>query len=214
MKGAEVKTLFRKLILLALVATTAACANRYRDASTGRSGDEVGQLLSQLQSSSQGGSGNLQQVINMIEQPGTAVYFAEAPGAMGPIHAVLPIDLSYLISPQVGAQPVSELRAWFIDQIDGDFHRNALVIQYVTSQGSGFEVFMDDAGAPGFIDEDGVFEVALRGSNNQLVLLTSFDADGELNELNDVIQLELSQLDQLGNVVGNAGQISSMEGFF
>lgn len=200
---------------LLIVSTHMACGHRWREAESGRSAEEVGQMLEQLQSSSSGTSSELQKAIDLIDQfPETAVYFAEAPGALGPIHAVLPIDTNSLLGEQINFSDLTEIRAFFLDLSTDEGHENILIFEYKIngSSASNYKVFTNDGTLPKGEVVDGEFTVTLK-SGSEYIVIRSFDVDEELNELNPVIQVELSGIDAQGQESGNFGQISSMEGF-
>lgn len=206
-----------KLTIVSLcVAGTGACATRYREASTGRTADEVASMLTEITSSASGSSPDAQAVLDMIrDNPEATVYFAEAPGALGPIHAVTPIDLGYLTGTEYGLNSLSEIRTFFVELRTEDGHKNALVVQYKLIGQSNYstEVFTNFNDELGEIVEGSEFRSILSNSARS-ILVRSFDIDAEYeDELAPVIQLELSAFNEDGSEGQNLGQISSMEGF-
>ena len=197
---------------------SSSCAHRYRDASSGRTGQEVGDMLNTLSSSSNGNSAETQKVIELLKKnPEATVYFAEAPGEMGPIHAVVPVNFAFLSNTQIGINGLDVVRVFFVDLLTDAGHKNALVFQYrakgqTTFASSVFTNF-DQTDGLGEIGE-GEFRSVLKRSDGAKIVVRSYDVDPEADDdLSDVVQLEINGFDQDGNEGENLGQISSMEGF-
>lgn len=206
---------FPIVIALVLVSTHSNCANRWREASTGRTPEEVGAFLASISSSAGGAPSEAQQILNMVQNQGATVYYSEAPGEMGPVHAVTPVDFQYLSNTQYGINALSNIRVFFVDLLVEGGTQNALILQYQISGEQAYttKVYSNlTGGLPLGSVEDGEFLAPLRDSSGRTILVRSFDVDPDGN-LNAVIQLELSSVDAQGNEVENLGQISSMEGF-
>lgn len=206
---------FPILIALILVSTHSNCANRWREASSGRTPEEVGTFLASISSSAGGAPSEAQQILNMVQNQGATVYYSEAPGEMGPIHAVTPVDFQYLSNTQYGINALSNIRVFFVDLLVDGGTQNALILQYQITGEQTYttKVYSNlTGGLPLGSVVDGEFQAPLRDSSGRTILVRSFDVDTESN-LNAVIQLELSSVDAQGNEVENLGQISSMEGF-
>lgn len=198
---------------LVIMSTHVACGHRYRETSSGKSASEVSELFRGLQSSSSGTSTELQKAIDLLQNnPETTVYFSEAPGDMGPIHAVLPLDFSF-VNTAITASNLENVRAYLLDLLTEDGHKNILVIEYklVGENSRSYQVYSNDGLELGSVaDEE--FVTTLRG-NNKTILLRSLDMDDSGEDLANVIQIEVSEVNASGQEVGNLGQISSMEGF-
>ena len=136
------RSLTSVLVLAALVGFTHFnCATRWREASTGRSADEVGQMLKSLNTTSSGTNATVAEAIKLVEDhpDDVIVYFSEAPGAMGPIEAVSPINFSF-VNKDIGLGSVTSIRVFFIDLLSDNGNLNYLLVDYVVSGQSGHQV--------------------------------------------------------------------------
>lgn len=204
------------LLAATLLITHSNCANRYREASTGRTSEEVGQFLNTISSSASGAPTEAQRIISMVNDQGATVYYSEAPGEMGPIHAVTPINFSAISGTQYGLNAVKDIRVFFIDLLTDSGNQNALVVQYRLQNEQAYttKVYSNlNNGLPGGTIQDGEFSVILKDSANSSILVRSSDVEQDEDVLSPVIQIELSRVDSNGNETENLGQISSMEGF-
>ncbi len=198
---------------IVIVSMHQACGHRIREASSGKSAAEVSELFRGLQSSSSGTSTSLQQATKMLEDyPETVVYFSEAPGEMGPLHAVLPLDFSF-VSDRITSANLESARAYFLDLLTEEGHKNYLIIEYkiVGDASSGYAVYSNEGMDYGSI-VDGEFTSVLKNETGEMIVVRSYDIDDN-EDLTQTIQLEFSGINASGQEEGNLGQISSMEGF-
>lgn len=199
-----------------LILTHSNCANRWREASTGRSSAEVGAFLNTIGNSATGSPAEANQIIDMVNNQGATVYYSEAPGEMGPIHAVAPINFSGISGTEYGLNALRDIRIFFIDLLTDDGNQNALVIQYRIQGEDAYttKIYSNlNNGMPGGYFQDGEFVAQLKDSANNVMIVRSFDVEPDVDQLAPVIQIEFSKVDAGGNELENWGQISSMEGF-
>ncbi len=202
------------LISFVIMSTHVACGHRYREASSGKSASEVAELFRGLQSSSSGTNADLQKAIDVLKNnPETTVYFSEAPGDMGPMHAVLPLDFSF-VNESITGSNLESARAYLLDLLTEDGHLNYLIIEYKLAGETtrNYQVFSNEGLPKGeVVDEE--FTTTVRGDNDKTIFLRSFDVDDSGEDLGKIIQLEVSAVNASGQEGANLGQISSMEGF-
>lgn len=204
------------VVAVALLATHSNCANRWREASTGRSPDEVGSYLATITTSDSGTSSEASAILAMVENQGATVYYAEAPGEMGPIHAVAPLDFQELSGTTYGINALSSIRVFFIDLAADAGNQNALVLQYKLQNENTYstKIYSNIQNQlPGGYFQDGEFVVRLKDSSGKVIVVRSFDVEAENEQLAPVVQIELSTIDANGEEALNLGQVSSMEGF-
>ena len=207
------KSWLRQLAVLLVGIQLIACANVWREGDTGLSEDEVRREISLLEAPSAASSdGAVQRALQLFYQGGT-VYIAEGPGKLGPWYATVPMDFD-AFSP--GFSPLNgKVRVLFFVLQTDQGTETALILNlynngqtapitkaYVSSPGStsfGDGSFMGDL--------DGPLADAFLG--NRLIVRSDDVTD---NKLADVIQLELSSVDNRSGIEVSLGQISTLVG--
>lgn len=187
------------------------CSNQYRETASDISGDEVMQMLDQVSSATTSGTGSdngIAEALSYKDASGTAIYFADAPGAMGKVPAVLALDTLEFMNPNedLWYGNIQKARIFFLDAFDGSAHQNGLIIGVAKEGASGYTYYgMSGEGSM----EGDEFVTELKGPNGTLIL-RSWDTDGE--DLTSVIQLRAYMVDSNGNEV-YVGKISTLIGF-
>jgi hypothetical protein len=189
------------LILTLLTLTTAGCSNSWREGDSGRTPEEVAAYLDEVQNNSSSGtavSGGSDVTTALQYRNEANIYFAEAPGALGPVGSILSfIDFGFLGSPNFTVQGmgIKQARVFFLDA-SPNF---GLVVGL--DKGAGFEYY----GFSGQGSFDGDFEAVLSGSSGQITVQSD---DIDVDILNDVIQLHV--YDSQG---GYIGKFSTLVGY-
>ncbi len=212
-----------RLTILALtLASVFGCSERYRDADTGYSAEEIEGFLRDI-----GGRASLQgtgasSIKTMINDPSTSTYFAgsfKATGdhkpSMGPIEAVTPVEFPEL-GIKLGLNDIQDIHVFFLDQIGTDGRYNhGFIFDIQSASGGAFTAYTwandSTSGlAPSSVDDEGIFEVSFSLEDGKTLILRSDDTTE--GELNDVVQFELL-IDDGTSEPYFIGQVSSMVGF-
>jgi hypothetical protein len=197
--------------LLALtLAILTGCSNQWREADAEITPEEMMAMLDEVQSA-QGQSlvsGDVSTALAMKDEPGVAIFFADAPGPLGPVASVLSIgDFNFIGQSGLSYSGISEARIFFFDNPTSGGRQNGLILAIKQADGGSFSYY-------GFTGnssiEDGEF-VAVLGSNGQeKLVLRSFDVDGD--DLAGVIQLQVYEIEAGGNE-RYIGKFSTLVGF-
>jgi hypothetical protein len=203
----QVAQIFSVLSLLSLVG----CANQWREADSDITGDQVMELLNQIpdaQTAGDGSDNGVSEALAYKDASGTAIYFAETPGSLGPVPAVLALDTLEFMNPNedLWYGNIKKARIFFLDAFDGSTHKDSLIIGIGKDDSSEY-TYYGMSGEGGIEDEEFVAE--LKGPNGTL-MLRSWDVDGD--DLTSVIQLRAYLVDSGGNEV-YIGKISTLIGF-
>ncbi len=200
--------------LLFLLVFASACSERYRKASSGTSGDEIYAYLSDIVSGNVPAGTNVygavsQERLDELLDAGRT-YFAESPGAMGPIRAVTPLNVE-VITPDTNLQSIEQIdhiRVFFIVAKTSGNKYDAMLIFDTQYNGGDHSIHIfnppDDIQV-GEINDD-VFEMVLAGDSGFEIKIESEEASSD--GLDKVIQLQF--FEPGGD---SLGQVSSLEGF-
>lgn len=204
-----------KVVLLALLGTSLmACSNHWREASSGMSEEE---LLSELAdfTSSSSADGTFTELAN---NENAAIYFADAPGPLGPPESVLAMrDYTFLgLSEETRPEDLERVRIFFIDSFQGapeDGQRRfalAIEVQLKGEENSQTKFF--------YSTDDWQFKkdqfVAHFEGNGASLEVYSYDlAPNVADELAAVIQLRISQTVDNADEFYDNGKINNLVGF-
>lgn len=183
--------------LLMSLATTG-CSNSWREGDSGRTPTEVGALLDEVAGASGSSTANSDVTTAMQYRDDASIYFAEAPGALGPVGSILSfVDFAFLGSANYSLEGmhIKNARVFFFDH-SPDF---GLIVGI--DQGNGFKYF----GFSGKGTFDGDFQAVLSGTSGQITV-QSDDIDGDI--LNDVMQLHVYDSNRR-----YAGKFSTLVGY-
>jgi hypothetical protein len=167
----------KRLALILLTLTLAACSNSWREGDSGRDPTEVAAMLKEIQDAQAQGTANGDVSTALAHADTAVIYFADAPGSLGPVGSILSLsDYSFL---GLTSQPtMQQVRVFFLDN-GADV---SLIIGIDQGQGS-FQYYAFTGTAT---YDGGVMEAQLQGSTGSLIV-QSDDVKG--STLNDVIQL-------------------------
>jgi hypothetical protein len=199
---------FKKLVLVFFLLVTA-CSQEWREGDAGLSGDEMMSLLDEAQSGNAYADSGVTQALAYKTDPNTTIFFADAPGSMGPVPGVLALtDMSFLGSggEQLSQYTVQAARIFFIDSPSLEDRQNGLVIG-VTADGGAMKYY--GFSGQGHVDGD-LFEATLTGAAGTRVTLRSWDTDD--GQLQDVIQLRVYEYDGAGNEI-YIGKFTTLVGY-
>lgn len=206
---------FRLMIGAALIATLSACSTQWREADGQIDAQGVFDILNKTYSQSST-STTVSQFMQYINDPNLAIYFADAPGSLGPIASIASFtDFSFLdasINSPFPHDDLAAIRVFFIDVPTASGRVNGLMFGLRHAQDQNFSTYalMSSSSNPGSV-QNGEFAVTLSNGSQDTLYVTSDDVDDH-GELKGVIQLHLYQIDAYGD--GNyIGKISTMIGF-
>jgi hypothetical protein len=207
------KKLLARTLLTLLSISIVACSERYRDADPGVDGQTAyDQLVSIGESADIEGVNQLDMArLEDLLDKGT-LYYAEAPGSLGPVRAVTPINPDYL-DPQGrldSYENIIDIRAYLIIAKNSGNSFDAMLIfdtQFSGNDGQEHTVLtVYNAVSDGKIEE-GELQIALADAANNEFVISSQDVSDE--DLNEVIKVQMRGISN-GDILG---QISSMKGF-
>lgn len=178
------------LICLALALVSTSCSFRERTGDPQLDGNSVMDMLREAQGN---GMTLAENDIDIIDDPNSTVYFADAPSPLGKIRNILAFnDLGFLgLSDGIGS--VSQARVFFID--NPTFATRNLLIVGIMMVGESSYTYYPFEGSGKF--ENGEFTATLMGSSNDMVV-RSYDVSGD--RFNPSIQLRVESTD--GGVYG------------
>jgi len=212
----------KKFLILMTCLVLSACAERYREADSGRSASEVEGLVAELRSrGTLNDSGNGAAALDLAGQQKAVIYFAESNNSgkapMGPIHTVTPLNFQDL-GIDIYPSQIEYIRVYFLEALEESGRRDYALILDIKKIGDTTAqayAFINDGQTnqePEATVEEGLFRVSFPSANGETLYLESDDIlDG--GELGNVIQLKAYVLDQQGQEF-SAGQISSLIGYF
>jgi len=198
-----------RLLICTLCIWATACAQQWRTSDPQVDSADMMQWLSDAQGASSQSSGGAASEISATD-PGTEVFFADAPGPMGTVASVLAFDdLSFLSDSAPAISQITEARVFFLDNPNGDSgHQDELIVGVIPPGSTDYQYYKF-TGTGSF--DSGTFQVDMNDSNgNRLFSLVSYDVDG--NSFNGTIQLRVLAPDSDGNDV-EIGKFSVLAGF-
>ena len=187
-------------LLLALSFISSGCAERYREASPGRTAEEIEEFLADIRANRSAVNGsNAQAAFDMSKDQSTVVYFSESSNsgkaAMGPIHTVVPLDFVELGIDTL-PRDMEYIRVYFLENNTGTDRHYALMIDIKKTGEAQPKLYVflnnDATSDVGSSVEDGLFEVTfpLTTNGNKFLVLQSDDLDDDA-ELMDVAQFQV-----------------------
>ncbi len=204
-----------KFLILSLIfgGLLLGCSNQVRESDPQLSGEEMMAMLDQLTSgaSANGSSaGNgVAEALTYKDDPKTTIFFADAPGPMGPVASVLAVDYLDFIRPgeDLWYGNVTKAQLYFLDSPSTTDRQNGLVIGIVTGESEQYQYYgLSGQGAI----VDGQFVVEMTSPTGARIVLRSFDTDGD--DLLSVIQLQVYEVDASGNEI-YIGKFSTLVGY-
>lgn len=195
---------FSKLFLvIAVLSVSVSCSNRWREAGSEINDEVMLSALGEISSGQvAGNSVNLSEIVAMKDQ-GAAIYYAEAPGDMGPVAAVLNVEDLQILGAPAGSTylNITEARIFLFDLWTDTERKAGLILGVKTAgdQNFSYSSFLGNGAMNG-----GKYEATFQG-NGFTFTLRSYDV--EEDDLAAVIQLRL--------YVGEEyyGKISTLVGF-
>jgi hypothetical protein len=213
---AKIKVLKLVMSVLTLL-TVASCANRYREADTGRNAAEVSNMLEAVLGVTAQDAGRNSFVRSLVEDLSVKIYFTEGPGKLGTIEEVAPLDYS-IISQGLFADNVQNIEAYFLSRkFSGNSFEGALILK-VTPMGQTaplIKVFTNSGSEnvlPGRFNEDDELEMDLVSQNGETIVIRTSDLTEEQSDLAEVIQLEVLSV-ELDGTLKPRGQLSTLQGY-
>lgn len=209
------------------------CSNQWREGDAQIDGDEVLAMLDQVAGvSSESLDGEvtssvsgMAEAVREKDNPDTTIFFADAPGPIGPVASVLALDnLDFLnLGEGLWYGNVSQAQIFFLDTPTSSGRHNGLVIGIGTGAGNSRDGGSDGQNASesatayqyaamsgqGSI-ENGEFYVEMETPSGSTLVLRSWDVDGD--ELRAVIQLQVYEVDSAGEEI-YLGKFSTLVGF-
>lgn len=207
------------LLSLLLGLLLSGCSYQWREADPGITDDELIDLIGEIgkNASVTSGTGNLQKLLTMVEDPYSSIYFAEGfadnSGTMGPPASILSfLDFYFVGRDDITVWDIEEARAFFVDLVDENgVRQNALMIDLQVEGETNFVTKVFVSGGDGGVGDD-EFSVTLNGDSGGAALVArTYDLSEGTDELAGVIQLSL--WDFFEGEEDYLGKISTMVGF-
>lgn len=201
-----------------IVAAILGCSNQWREADADLTSEEMLQFLADVEAA-HGQSlaqGSVSEALALKDDLRTSIYFADAPGVLGPVVSVTSLaDFGFLGSGQnLTPFDIASVRLFFMDLPTDSGHENGLIVGIGTAGGtdtsasSSFTYY-------GFVGRgdvvDGEFEAILESGSEPRLVVRSFDVDDD-DELMSVIQLKVYDFDQNGDE-RYIGKFSTLVGY-
>lgn len=185
---------------------TSGCSNHWREGDAQISGEEMLQILGEVQTGSSLMGGNVSQVLQLKDDPATAIYFADAPGSLGPVASVLSLfNFEFLGQPDLAWDSITQARVFFLDRPADGGRQTGLIIGIGVGGGSLSYYGFSGTGSI----ENGEFVAQLSGGQKNITL-RSYDIEG--GDLSGTIQLQVYDVDAAGNE-RYIGKFSTLVGF-
>lgn len=168
-------------MLIAILSLTLGCSTQWRDGEAGITAD---QLAERLESVGQSSGTGVAEVLDMLKEGHTQIFFAES-GTNGPPSQIASLyDFSFLgVTDRINFLDLQEVEVYFFDQYLESGQRNYGLIVGLRYGGQSALTYYGISGQGGINDD--LFEAVLGDS----LALTSTDID-EDGEFNTVIQLQ------------------------
>jgi len=197
---------FLPIIILTVVGGVG-CSNQWREADPQISADEMWSMLDEVESAqgASGSSGSISEALQYKSEASTAIYFADAPGPLGPVASILSFtDFSFLgISQITSFRQIQAARVFFLDTPTEAGRHAGLVIGI--QQGSDVQ-YVGFSGSASF--SGSTYTATLNGPSGSVVLRS---LDVQSGDLKPVIQLKVYV--DTGGGERYIGKISTLVGF-
>lgn len=189
------------------------CSTHWTEAEPGIDSDGLMSRLDEVEveASGVGAAGDLQAFLTLAGEEMATIYFAEAPGTLGPIESVFSVfDFSFL-GEEIFMEDIQEVEIYFVD-LNSESHRdNGLLIRLVVADQPKYYVFMSTDDFPSQVANQQLL-TSVTGERGQVVLRT-YDLQDDEDTLMGVIQLKISYIDPEDGLEYGAGQFSTLVGF-
>lgn len=201
-----------KLIAISIFSVSLlGCSNQWREMDVEFSSQEVLSMLGEVQTGSSFGGTQMSEVLAMKDEPGTAIYFAEASaanpnGPMGSVHSVISLtNFSFMGMPELIRNMIEETRIFFLDQLTGGGGHRAGLIIGIKKGGEGTFSYNAFVGTGSISDEE--LSITMQGGSGSIIV-RSMDLDGD--DLMGIIQLKVWDLSAGESYIG---KFSTLAGF-
>lgn len=194
-----------RLLFIVLAVVLSGCSLQWRTGDAEITPEEVNQMLDEIQAAS--GDGGVGDALALRDSPDAQIFFADAPGPLGPVASILSIYRFNFLREGINHGDIVGARVFFIDSYDDRGRVFGLIIGIQQINDDGYTYY----GLTGRGDvSDTNMRVVLSNANGPALTLRSYDVFR--GELNAVIQIKAYDYDSAGNEVYN-GKFSTMIGF-
>ena len=202
--------------ILSLSISLSSCSYQWMESDSGASSSEVMGLLNEILGSSTLGAANsaaLQEFINIKNNPNSSIYFAFAPGTMGPVASISSLVRYHFLGAagsDIYYDTIEEVKVFYAYLPAYAGNKGALLIDLKVKGHSDYITKTFVTVFPPQIVGSEYVAILGEAGQEKLVLRSYNIHDGELER---VIQFRVSDFDSLTGLETENGKFSVLEGF-